>query len=211
MKIGIIGAGSVGGTLGKALAAKGHRIMYGVRHPDSPETHKAVRATGGGASAGGVHEAAAFGEAVVLATPWGDATRQAIESAGNLNGKIVIDCTNPVKPDLSGLAIGHDTSAAEQVAGWAKGAKVCKAFNTVGFHVMANPNFRDRKAVMFVCGDDAAARKVVLQLASDIGFEPIDAGALSSARLLEPVAMLWIHLALHQGLGPDFAFGLLRR
>jgi 8-hydroxy-5-deazaflavin:NADPH oxidoreductase len=211
MKIGIIGAGSVGSTLGKALAAKGHRITYGVRRPDSPETQKAVRATGGGASAGAVREAAAFGEVVVLATPWGDATRQAIESAGNLDGKIVIDCTNPVKPDLSGLAVGHDTSAAEQVAGWATGAKVCKAFNTVGFGVMANPNFQGRKAVMFVCGDDAAAKRVVLQLASDIGFEPIDAGGLSIARLLEPVAMLWIHLALRQGLGRDFAFGLLQR
>jgi len=211
MKLGIIGAGSVGGTLGKGWAAKGHQIKYGVRHPDSRETQEAVRATGGGSSAGEMPEAAAFGEVIVLATPWGDATRQAIESAGNLTGKIVIDCTNPVKPDLSGLAIGHDTSAAEQVAGWAKGAKVCKAFNTVGYHVMANPNFRERKAVMFVCGDDPAAKKTVLQLASDFGFEPIDAGGLSSARLLEPVAMLWIHLALHQGLGPDFSFGLLRR
>jgi 8-hydroxy-5-deazaflavin:NADPH oxidoreductase len=211
MKIGIIGAGSVGGTLGKALAAKGHRITYGVRHADLPETQETVRATGGGASAGSVRDAAAFGEVVVLATPWGDATRQAIESAGNLSGKIVIDCTNPVKPDLSGLEVGHDTSAAEQVAGWAKGAKVCKAFNTVGFNVMANPNFQGRKAVMFVCGDDAAAKKVVLQLASDIGFEAIDAGGLSIARVLEPVAMLWIHLALQQGLGRDFAFGLLRR
>jgi len=211
MKIGIIGTGNVGGTLGKALAAKGHRITYGVRRPDSPETQEAVRAAGSGSSAGLVREAAEFADVVVLATPWGDATRQAIESCGNLNGKIVIDCTNPVKPDLSGLAIGHDTSAAEQVAAWAKGAKVCKAFNTAGFGVMANPNFRDRKAVMFVCGDDAAAKKVVLQLAADIGFEPIDAGDLSSARLLEPVAMLWIHLALHQGLDPDFAFGLLRR
>jgi 8-hydroxy-5-deazaflavin:NADPH oxidoreductase len=211
MKIGIIGAGSVGGTLGKAFAGKGHRVTYGVRHPDAPETQEAVRATGGGASAGSARDAAAFGEVVVLATPWGDATRQAIESAENLSGKIVIDCTNPVKPDLSGLAVGHDTSAAEQVAGWAKGAKVCKAFNTVGFNVMANPNFQGRKAVMFVCGDDAAAKKVVLQLASDIGFEAIDAGGLSIARVLEPVAMLWIHLALQQGLGRDFAFGLLRR
>jgi predicted dinucleotide-binding enzyme len=99
----------------------------------------------------------------------------------------------------------------EQVAGWAKGAKVFKAFNQVGFNVMANPVVEGRRAVMFVCGDDEAGKPTVLQLVRDIGFESIDAGGATAARLLEPFGMLWIHLALTRGLGRDWAFGLLHR
>src|SRR5438034_9367718 len=106
MKIGVIGAGNVGGTLGKALAAKGHQVFYGVRHPQDDKTRAVVKSTGAGAKAGTVAEAAAFGEAVLLATPW-PATRDAVASAGDLTGKIVVDCTNPLKPDLSGLEVGH--------------------------------------------------------------------------------------------------------
>jgi predicted dinucleotide-binding enzyme len=210
IKIGIIGAGNVGGTLGKALAAKGHQICYGVRDPQDDKTRELVKATGAGAKAGSVAEAAAFGEAVLLATPW-QATRDAVTSAGDLAGKIVVDCTNPVKPDLSGLEVGHTASAAEQVAGWAKGAKVFKAFNTTGFNIMANPVVGGVRTVMFVCGDDAAAKPAVLRLASDVGIDVIDAGKLSQARLLEPWAMLWIHLALKGTVGREFGFALLRR
>lgn len=146
----------------------------------------------------------------MLATPW-QATRDAIQAAGDLTGKVIVDCTNPLKEDFSGLVVGHTTSGAEQVAQWARGAKVFKAFNQVGFNVMANPSFDRRRAVMFICGDDAAHKPTVLKLASDIGFEAMDAGDLVVARLLEPYAMLWIHLALVRGLVRDFAFGLLRR
>jgi predicted dinucleotide-binding enzyme len=210
MKIGIIGAGNVGGTLGKALAAKGHQIVFGVRNPQDDKSRDVVKATGAGARAGTVAEAAAFGEAVLLATPW-PATRDAVTSAGDLGGKIVVDCTNPLKPDLSGLEVGHTASGAELVAGWAKGAKVFKAFNTTGFNVMANPVIDGVRTVMFVCGDDQAAKSVVLRLVSDVGFDAIDAGKLAQARLLEPWATLWIHLALTGTVGREFGFALLRR
>ena len=210
MKIGIIGAGNVGGTLGKALAAKGHPICYGVRNPQDDKTRAVVKATGAGAKAGSVAEAAAFGEVVLLATPW-QATRDAVVSAGDLTGKIVIDCTNPVKPDLSGLEVGHTTSGDEQVAGWAKGAKVFKAFNTTGFNIMADPVIDGVRTVMFVCGDDETAKPVVLRLASDLGFDAVNAGKLAQARLLEPWAMLWISLAFRGTVGRDFGFALLRR
>jgi 8-hydroxy-5-deazaflavin:NADPH oxidoreductase len=116
-----------------------------------------------------------------------------------------------LKPDFTGLALGYTTSGAEQVAGWAKGAKVFKAFNQTGFNIMGNPAFDGRRAVMFVCGDDDAHKPTVLKLATDIGFEAIDAGSLVVARLLEPLAMLWIHLAYARDLGRDFAFVLHRR
>jgi 8-hydroxy-5-deazaflavin:NADPH oxidoreductase len=105
----------------------------------------------------------------------------------------------------------HTTSGAEQVAQWAVGAKVCKAFNQTGFQNMANPKFSSGNFVMFVCGDDSDSKKIVLQLAEQIGFEAIDAGELSVARLLEPLAMSWVHLAYKANMGRDFAFGILRR
>jgi 8-hydroxy-5-deazaflavin:NADPH oxidoreductase len=86
------------------------------------------------------------------------------QGSGNLSGKIVIDCTNPLKPDLSGLAIGHTTSAAEQVASWAKGARVVKCFNTTSANNMANPNYGNDRPVMFLCGGDADAKSPVNKL-----------------------------------------------
>jgi predicted dinucleotide-binding enzyme len=210
MLISILGAGNVGGTLGRAWARHGYEVFFGVPRPQDAKTQELLKSIGAKAHAGTVAEAAAAGDVLVLATPW-PATRDAIQAAGNLVGKVVVDCTNPLKEDFSGLALGYSTSAAEQVAQWAKGAKVYKAFNQVGFNVMDNPSFAGRRAVMFICGDDAAHKPTVLKLASDIGFETIDAGGLVVARLLEPYAMLWIHLALARGLGRDFAFGLMRR
>ncbi len=210
MKIAIIGAGNVGSTLGKAWARMGHDIFFGVRHPKDDKTRQLVQSLGNKAQAGTVAEAAAFGEVIVLATPW-HGTETAIRAAGDLRGKTVIDCTNPLKPDVSGLEIGFTTSGAERVAQWAKGAKVFKAFNTTGSNNMADPVISGIRTVMFVCGDDEATKTVVMQLAADIGFDAVDAGKLVQARLLEPWAMLWISLAFQGGMGRDFGFALLRR
>ncbi len=210
MKIAIIGAGNVGGTLGRAWATKGHDIFFGVRHPQDDKTRRLVQSIGPKAQAGTVAEAAAFGEVIVLATPW-QGTEAAVRATGDLRGKTIIDCTNPLKPDVSGLEVGFTTSGAERVAQWAGGAKVFKAFNTTGSNNMADPVINGLRTVMFVCGDDEGAKPAVLQLASDIGFDAVDAGKLEQARLLEPWAMLWISLAFRGGLGRDFGFALLRR
>ncbi len=146
----------------------------------------------------------------MFATPWAT-TAEAIKAAGNLSGKILVDATNPLKPDLSGLAIGHTTSAGEEVARLAPGARVVKAFNTIGAVHMTNPRFGDQRASMFICGDDAAAKRTVASLAEALGFEPVDVGPLSQARLLEPLAMLWISMAFAYGHGPNIAFKLLHR
>ncbi len=210
MRIGIIGTGNVGSTLGKGWAAKGHAVVFGVRNAGDAKVQAAVKAAGGATRAATVKDAAADAEVVVLATPWG-ATQDAIKAAGSLSGKIVIDATNPLKADLSGLAVGYTTSAGEEVAKWAAGAKVVKAFNTTGAGNMANPRFGGEAASMFICGDDAAAKKTVASLAETLGFEAVDAGPLSQARLLEPLAMLWISMAYAFGQGPNIAFRLLRR
>src|SRR5204863_723266 len=147
-----------------------------------PEVLGLLKEIGANGSAGSVAEAAAFGEVVVLTTPW-DAMKAAIQSAGKLEGKIVVDCTNPLKADLSGLAVGHDTSAAEQVAQWAKGARVVKCFNTTGANNMANPRYGDDRLSMFLAGNDATAKAAIFKLSNDLGFETIDAGNLEAARL----------------------------
>jgi predicted dinucleotide-binding enzyme len=213
MKLAIIGAGSVGGTLGTAWAQKaGHEIFFGVRNPQSEKVQALVRSLGGKARAGTAAEAAASADVIVLATPWNGA-EAAIRSMGDVRGKIILDATNPLAmgPDGLGLEIGHNTSAGEKVQGWAKGASVFKTLNTTGYGNMADPVVGGVKSVMFVAGDDAAAKPKVIALLAALGFEVIDAGPLRNARLLEVHAMLWIELALKRGLGRDFAFAILRR
>ena len=213
MKLAIIGAGNVGGTLGTAWAQKaGHEIFFGVRNPTSDQTQAVVRRLDGRAQAGTPAQAAAFAEFIVLTTPW-NAAETAIRAMADLSGKIILDATNPVAvgPDGLSLEIGHSISAAEKVQGWAKGAAVFKTLNTTGFGNMADPVFRGVKSVMFVAGDNAANKPRVIELVAALGFEVVDAGPLRNARLLEAHAMLWIELAIKRGLGRDFGFAIVRR
>lgn len=206
MQIGIIGTGNMGGNLGRLWAAKGHRIMFGSRDP-----HKTLPALSNKqVGIGTIADGAKFGEAVLLATPW-HATQEIIQHAGSLEGKILIDCTNPLTPDFMSLTLGFNTSGAEEIAKWAPGARVVKAFNSIAAGVLSKPNFGAQPATAFYCGDDASAKKVVAQLAAEIGFEAIDVGSLKNARLLEPLALLFVQLAFGQGMGPELAWKLLRR
>jgi predicted dinucleotide-binding enzyme len=212
MKIAIIGAGNVGGALAANWAQKGHDIVFGARDPKSEKTQALLQKIGAKARAATVAEAAASADVIVLSTPW-PATEAAVRSMGNLNGKIVIDATNPLARGSDGIAleIGHSISGGEKVQEWAAGASVFKSLNTTGFGNMTNPEFRGVKSVMFVAGDDAGNKPKVTKLVSDLGFDVIDAGPLRNARLLEAHAMLWIDLALVRGQGRDFAFGILRQ
>jgi predicted dinucleotide-binding enzyme len=209
MKVAVIGTGSVGGTLGRRWAELGHSVCFGVRDVTDADAQALVARIKGDARLANVGEAAAGAEVVVLATPY-QANASAIAAAGDLAGKILIDVTNPVGAGFA-LAVGFNTSGAEQVAKLAPRARVFKAMNQVGFEVMANPAFAAGKPVMFVAGDDDAGKEVVLGLVAALGFEAIDAGELAIARLIEPHAMLWIHLMARRKMGRDFAFGLLRR
>jgi predicted dinucleotide-binding enzyme len=212
MKIAIIGAGNVGGTLGANWANKGHDIFFGVRDPKAEKTQGLLAKIGGKACAGSPAEAAAAADVIVLSTPW-PATEAIIRSMGNLNGKIVLDATNPLTrgPDGIALEIGHTTSAGEKVQSWAAGASVYKTLNTTGFANMANPVFDGIKSIMFVAGDDAANKPKVIGLVGELGFDVVDAGPLRNARLLEAHAMLWIDLSLARGLGTGWAFARLKR
>lgn len=208
MKIAILGAGGVGSTLGAGWAAKGHAVRYGARNPGSDKVRNAIAATVG-ASAAGIADAVAWSDAVVLATPW-SGNEDTLRAAGDFGGKPLLDATNPLTPQFT-LALGHTDSGAEQVQRWAPSAKVVKIFNSTGFENMANPVYPGGRAAMVYCGSDAAAKSVARQLAADLGFEPLDIGALSDARYLEPAAMVWIKLAIVQKMGRGIAFGLMRR
>ena len=209
MKIGIIGSGNVGGTLGKAWSRQGHDVFFGMRRADEAQA-KALVDESRKAKAGLVQEAAQVGDVILLATPW-EAAREALGTAGNLTNKILIDATNPLLPGLAGLEVGGTTSAGELIAGWAAGARVVKCFNTVGFNNMANASFPQGEVALPYCGDDAEAKKVVAKLVTELGFEAIDAGPLMQCRLLEPFALLWITLAMKQGYGREIGFQLKRR
>ena len=209
MKIAVIGTGSVGGTLGKRWAELGHDVRFGARDLADATTNALVKSVKGAARLAGVRDACADAEVVVLATPYA-ANAAAIAAAGDLSQKILIDVTNPIGADFA-LAVGFTSSGAEEVAKLAPGARVYKAMNQVGFEVMADPAFAVGKPVMFVAGDEAQGKEAVLSLVAALGFEAIDAGDLKVARLLEPYAMLWIHLMARRKMGRRFAFGLLRR
>ena len=202
MRIGIIGAGNVGMTLGTAFAQAGHEVIYGSRDAGRTAPHP-------GALLGSVRGAVIDGDVVVLATPYA-AIESALVAAGDFAGKVLIDATNPVNADLT-PAVDPSTSGAERVASLAKNARVVKGFNTTGSDVMANPKFGVHRAVMFVCGDDVEATATTAKLASDLGFEGVALSGLARARDLEPLALLWIQLATLRGHGRNIAFGLARR
>jgi predicted dinucleotide-binding enzyme len=209
MRIAIIGAGNVGTALGSGWNREGHDITYGVQDTND-EKGKQIKARQAWAKLASNADAARTADVVVLSTPW-QAAQSAIRDCGYLENKIVIDATNPLKADFSGLDRGFDTSGAEQVAKWAKGAEVYKTMHQVGYENMDHPAFPSgARPVMFVAGDGPRKGKV-LELVSQLGFEAIDVGGLEYARLLEPYAMLWVHLAASRGLGRDFAFSLLRK
>jgi predicted dinucleotide-binding enzyme len=204
--IAVLGTGRVGGALAGGWVKAGHGVTLGTRDPQSDKVKGLLRELGA-ALATTIPRAVAQCEIVALATPW-DGARAAVEAAGDLAGKVLIDCTNPIA--AGGLAVGHTTSGAEQIAQWAPGARVVKAFNTIGFEVMADTGFAGGQPALFLCGDEAEARQTVAGLAADLGFEPVDCGPLRMARSLEPMAVLWVSLA-RSGLGRQFAWALLRR
>ena len=208
MKIGIIGAGDIGGTLGMRWRQKGHEIMFGIRNRQSRNVQNLIKLDKN-LEFGEIRETVAFGDVIVFAVPWAS-VEETILLAGNLTNKILIDPTNPLTPDLKGLAL-ENTSAAEKISNLAKTAKVVKAFNMIGAKTLSNLIYDSQRADLFICGDDSHAKQIVRELAIDIGFDVIDVGPLVNARLLESLALLWIELAFRQQMGPNIAFKLLRR
>jgi 8-hydroxy-5-deazaflavin:NADPH oxidoreductase len=205
VRIGIIGAGSLGRALGAGLAGRGHEIMFGGR---ATARDAAARL---GCAAGSNAEAAAFGDVVILAVPFA-AIDSALADAGPLEGRVLWSCVNALKGDLSGLAIGFDTSAGEEVARRARGARVVAALPPFA-EAIASGNLiydGDLAPTVFLCGDDPAAKRIVEGLAAGLGAQPVDAGPLSASRLVEPAMMLLVSIA-YAGVPRDLGLRLLER
>lgn len=200
MKIGIIGSGSMGQALGQCFAKAGHSILFGTRTPR--RIAEWIDAEDIKASYGSYADAVQFGDIILLVTGWAN-TQAAIEAAGSLGGKILIDCTNPAGADgYYHIANGRIVSGAEDVAKWALGAKVGKAFNHIyGSMLLAGTQFGDSRPTVFYCSDDDEAKKVIADLAREIGLDPVDVGTLKNARYLEPLAGFVAHL------GEDMKWG----
>lgn len=202
MKIGIIGAGRIGGSLGKAWVAAGHDVQFGVRDLDDADLKVLLAESGKRASAGTPADTAASTEVVVFAIP-GAAMRETVATLANaLQGKIIIDATNGAgTPEKAGVQL---------IAERLPGTPVYKAFNSVGFEILSAPQFGSLRADMFFCGDGGAGRSVVTALIRDIGFNPMYVGDLSAAPMVEMLARLWGSLAYgQQHIGRRLAFRML--
>lgn len=203
MKVLVIGAGNMGSGFVKQLVSAGHTVSVTARD--------AAKASALAAQYAGVKAVPAAGAAdeqdvVILATGYGDAST-ALASVGNLQGKVVVDITNPLTADYMGLTLGHSTSAAEEIAKAIPGAHVVKAFNTVLAQVLGNGSkLTDGSIVtVFYAGDNDSAKATVKALAESLGFTTKDAGGLKNARYLEPVAGLNIYFAYGAGRGTAIA------
>ena len=194
-KAGIIGSGVVAQSLGAGFAKKGWEVMLGTSKPEKLADWKSK--AGAKAKIGSFADAAKFGELLVLAVK-GPAAEEALRKAGleNLRGKPVLDACNPIAevPPEDGVLrffTGPNESLLERLQKLAPEAKLVKAFSCVGSAFMVDPKFADGKPTMFICGDDAGAKKKAAELCESFGFEVADMGTAKAARAIEPLAMLW--------------------
>jgi predicted dinucleotide-binding enzyme len=214
MKIGILGSGDVGRSVGAGFAALGHDVMLASRTPESDKVAGWVKQHGPHASAGTFSDAAAHAEIALLATPW-NSTEEVIRLADprRLAGKIVMDAVNPLdfsKGFPGVLAIGRTDSAGEQIQRWLPDSHVVKVFNIVGFNHMFKPDFPGGPPDMWICGNDAGAKQKVTEILSWFGWPAIDLGGIELARILEPASLLWIVTGAKLGTR-NIALKLLRK
>ncbi|MEM1388944.1 MAG: NAD(P)-binding domain-containing protein [Pseudomonadota bacterium] len=195
MRIAIIGHGRVGSALAAGWTKAGHEVQ-----------------SAGRSTAPSIGDIAGWAEIIVLAVPYAALESVAAEIAP-ATGKVVIDCTNPIVMGADGmaLALGHTTSGAEQLQALLPDAHVIKTLNQVGAEIMADTRGFSHPPVQFLAGDEPGAKETVTTLLAEIGFDPLDAGGLSKARLLEPLALVWINQAIAQKKGRDWVLSALHR
>jgi predicted dinucleotide-binding enzyme len=196
MRIAIIGAGNVGGGLGRAFAAVGHEVVFGVRDPESTKTQAALAEIGEAEAVS--YATAVDGADVVLFALRPVALAGAAREIGRLDGRIVIDAMNRFDGDSA-------RSTTQDLLELLPGAKVAKAFNTIGFENYTTAAGRTTPVAMFVAGDDADAKRVAMDLAREVGFRPEDAGGLANAKPLEEMVKVWLALSQTHGRTVGFA------
>lgn len=206
MNIAVLGAGKMGGVVGRALAAAGHEIIFGSRSPESTARRFAGVSN---ISVSSYADAARDSDAAIIAVPWFAALDVIGLLKPDLAGKVVVDLTNPAAADFSQLVVGGIDSAAERIARALPTSKVIKAFNGITADNFPNPDFSGQRAQVFYCGDHEDGKLLVKQLITACGFDPVACGILSNARYLEAIAMLWLQLAFWEDWGTAFSFNII--
>jgi 8-hydroxy-5-deazaflavin:NADPH oxidoreductase len=208
MRVGILGSGLMGGKLGTLFARAGHEVVFSYARSER-KLEKLAREARGKAQAGTPAEAAKDADALLLAVHWsriGDVLKQ----TGDLSGKIIVSCSLPMNADDTGLVVAHTSSGAEVLAKRLPKARIVSAFHTVPSEVLLGVfEARRRKTgrpSLVYCGDDSGAKKVAAGLIRDVGFEPVDAGPLRTARYTEPFAILVAQVAYEGKGGPELAY-----
>jgi 8-hydroxy-5-deazaflavin:NADPH oxidoreductase len=211
MKIGIIGAGKMGGGLSRFWVAKGHQVKFSFSNTPG-KLDSLAQALGSASSTGTPAEASEWADLVLLAVPWPAVDEAIAATSGKLVGKNMISCVTPIRPDFSGLEVGTTTSAAEIIAAKMPDTTVAEVLFAFA-ELLHSGSVKTGNDVpsQFYCGDDGAAKAVVASLISEIGLEPVDCGPLRNARYLEPNGMLLVQLAYSQGLGGLIGSKLLHR
>lgn len=209
MKLAFIGIGNVGFALATNLQKKGHEII--IAHDDL-ESESVVKAKDKNPSFSAlpIQKAIDKADLIFLATPF--KFNEEILRPLNLNGKVLVDCTNPVGAGIS-HGLKSEISGAEKVQKWANDAKVVKAYTIYGFENLENPNFPnyDVKPVMLIAGNDHEAKAKVNMLNTDLGFETLDVGDLSQSLHLEHMTLLWVKMVRANGHHPNFTWAYLER
>jgi predicted dinucleotide-binding enzyme len=199
MKVAIIGTGNVGKALGGTAKRAGHAVTLAARDAEKTRT---VAEELGTHAAETPAEAADQADVIILAVPFGALADVAAEIADGAQGKVVVDATNPLKPDYSGLATDGGPSGAEQLAEKLPGARVAKAFNTLFGSLQADPQALGTKLDAPYATDDAEARRELARLIDSLGFRPVDTGSLQAARQME--ALAWLNMQLQMKFGGDW-------
>jgi len=206
MRVGILGSGLMGGKLGTIFARAGHEVVFSYARSEG-KLQALARSAGGRARAGTPHDAL-DADAVLLAVHW-SRVDEVLSQAGDLEGKVVVTCSLPMDAGNTGLVVAHGSSGAEELAKKVGRAPVVCAFNTVPSEVLFGVYERresEPRPSLVYCGDDARGKKVAASLIRDVGFEPVDAGALRIARYTEPFALLVGELAYGGRGGPELAY-----
>jgi predicted dinucleotide-binding enzyme len=212
MRIGILGSGLMGSKLGTIFARAGHEVVFSYSTSER-KLKRLAREAKGHVRAGTPHEATLDADALLLAVHW-SRVDDVLRQAGDLSGKVVVSCSLPMNANETALAVAHTSSGAEALARKVRKAKVVSAFSTVPSEVLfdvfgAKRRTRRRPSLLY-CGNDQAAKDIAATLIRDVGFDPVDAGPLTTARFLEPFALAIAQLAYEGDDGPELAYRIER-
>lgn len=207
MKIGILGSGLMGGKLGTLWARAGHEVVFSYARSKN-KLNNLARDAGRNARAGTPAEAVQASDVLLLAVNW-PRLNDVLKQAGDLSGKVVITCSLPMNASNTSLIFAHTNSGAEELAKRLPKARIVSALNTIPSEVLFGTFANKRKArkpSLLYCGDDAKSKKIAAGLIRDLGFDPLDLGALPMARFTEPMTMIVAELAYNGDKGPELAY-----